>query len=536
MPASGAGKLVGIDLGTTYSVVASLDSGGQVSALSNKDGAPLTPSVVYLDGSTALVGEAARKAAAFDASKVAAFVKRDMGKSIYSKSVDGRHFRPETLSAIILRKLKKDAERRIGHIAKAVITVPAFFDDTRRKATQDAGRIAGLDVLDIINEPTAAALAYAMEGTDHKIGAGGGLQVPGGQMTALVYDLGGGTFDVTVVRLSARRFETLATDGAIELGGKDWDDKIVYYVAEEFRKRHGFDPLQSADRDEATRRQARDALAAAAEETKKLLSSLPGAPIRFNDSGRELALQLTRSQFEELSQDKLAETRIVTELVVKKQAKLSWEQIDRVLLVGGSTRMPMVKKMLRAVAGRDPDDSLDPDQVVARGAAIHAGTMVAKAQYSQLELDDDVREELQDVNIVNVNAYSLGVEVMREGREISAVMIPKNTQLPVAKSRIFRTREAGAQGFLVKVLEGEAVDAAHNIHIGECLVKGLPSKLPARSPVQVRLSYGVNGRIEVLALDMTTGHKAQVEIQRESGLSEADIRREKAFVESLDIQ
>ncbi|HEX5500013.1 MAG TPA: Hsp70 family protein, partial [Thermomicrobiales bacterium] len=230
-------------MGTTFSVIAHLDSKANAVTIPNRDGDPLTASAVYLDGDTAIVGNAAKQAAAVDSSKVALFVKRDMGQPVYGRRVAGRLFRPETLSAIILRKLKQDAERRIGPISKAVITVPAFFDDTRRKATEDAGRIAGLDVLDIINEPTAAALAYSIEGRRAGSGPADVLDLPGGSLTALVYDLGGGTFDVTVVRLAAKRFETLATDGAVQLGGKDWDEKIVQYVAEAFRRKHGIDPL-----------------------------------------------------------------------------------------------------------------------------------------------------------------------------------------------------------------------------------------------------------------------------------------------------
>jgi len=243
-------NLVGIDLGTTVSVIAQLKPDGSTHTIDNGDGEPLTPSVVYLDGQTALVGKVAKEAAAFDFSKAAQFVKRDMGSAYYERPVCGRRFRPETLSAIILRKLKQDAERRIGPISKAVITVPAFFDDTRRKATEDAGRIAGLQVVDIINEPTAAALAYAMQSGGEASASGQLLEIPGGTMTAVVYDLGGGTFDVTVVRLQAKRFDTLATDGEVRLGGKDWDDKIVHHLGARFREQFAVDPLADLHRRE----------------------------------------------------------------------------------------------------------------------------------------------------------------------------------------------------------------------------------------------------------------------------------------------
>src|SRR5688572_21656108 len=235
--ASPQGHVVGIDLGTTFSVIAYLDHKGSAATIQNREGDPLTPSVIYLDGNRAVVGKAAKRAAAVDSSKAAMFVKRDMGKQLYSRVVGGRQFRPETLSAIILRKMKQDAERRIGPITRAVITVPAFFDDTRRKATEDAGRIAGLETVHIINEPTAAALAYCLEARLDK-NATTAPDFPDGKLTALVYDLGGGTFDVTVVRLEQKRIDTLATDGAVKLGGKDWDDRIARFIIQEFAKKH----------------------------------------------------------------------------------------------------------------------------------------------------------------------------------------------------------------------------------------------------------------------------------------------------------
>ncbi|MBI3463168.1 MAG: Hsp70 family protein [Planctomycetes bacterium] len=521
-------NIVGIDLGTTFSVIARLGPDGSAMTIPNQDGEPLTPSVIFVEGSTALVGREAREAAAVDSSKAAMFVKREMGKPFFSRQVAGRQFRPETLSAIILRKLKQDAEKHIGTIKKAVITVPAFFDDTRRKATEDAGRIAGLEVLDIINEPTAAALAHALEGQHSQTGPIRTLDFPGGEMVALVYDLGGGTFDCTVVRLASKRFETLATDGAVQLGGKDWDDKIVEHMAQEFRKRYGINPAQDQQR--------RDSMTSAAEKAKKFLSKLTKAPLECFHQGQELRIELTRAQFEDMTRDLMAQTQIVTELVVQ-QAKMTWDRINRVLLVGGSTKMPMVKQMLRQVTGKEPDDSLDADQVVARGAAIHAGIVASKDNDAELEVNEELKEELKDVVEVNVNAYSLGVEaVQRDGRQINAILIPKNTQLPFAASRIFHTRRAGANNVRVKVLEGEAPDAAANIQIGECLVTQLPPNLPAKAPIQVRCSYGANGRISVMALDMTGGRFAHAEIKREYGLSESDVRREAEYVNSLTIQ
>lgn len=520
------GNVVGIDLGTTFSVIAYLDNKGSAITIQNREGDPLTPSVIYLDGNRAVVGKAAKRAAAVDSSKAALFVKRDMGKPLYSRPVGGRQYRPETLSAIILKKLKQDAERRIGPISKAVITVPAFFDDTRRKATEDAGRIAGLEVLEIINEPTAAALAYALEGQLDHSRAQEVLDFPSGHMTALVYDLGGGTFDVTVVRLAAKRFDTLATDGAVQLGGKDWDDKIVEYVSLEFKRQFGMDPREDPQR--------RDTIAARSEEAKMLLSEMFSAPLDCFHKGHELKMELTREKFEEMTRDLLAQTQIVTDLVVKQQAKIDWPQVDRVLLVGGSTRMPMVKEMLRRATGREPDDSMDADQVVARGAAIYTGIVSARAKEGFLE--EDLNEELEQVIVNDVNAYSLGVAVKRGDKLENRIIIDKNTQLPCANSRVFPLRPAGATSLVVKVLEGEAPDADANIQIGECRVTGLPPNLPDRAPIQVRLAIGANGRVAVMALDMTGGRFAQAEIKRESGMTDEDIRREAEFVRNLQVQ
>ena len=406
--------------------------------------------------------------------------------------------------------------------------MPAYFDDTRRKATQDAGRIAGLDVLDIINEPTAAALSYAALQAQAHGGSGRLLEIPGEKMTAVVYDLGGGTFDVTVVELRSKRFETLATDGEVQLGGKDWDDRIVRLLAEKFREQHGVDPTEDLQR--------RDSLAGLAEESKKLLSDLETAPIELTHQGHTLALDLSRAEFERITSDLLTRTRMVAKLVVKNQAKLAWEEIDRVLLVGGSTRMPMVRRMLRELTGKEPDESLDADQVVAQGAAIHAGILAAKADDGKLSMPEELRRELRDVEPIGVNAHSLGMVAIYEGERINAVLIPKNTQLPTAASQIFETRYASATAIRVKVLEGEAPEAEHNIQIGECCITGLPPGLPQGAPVQVRLAYDPNGRVSVMALDMTHGRFAQTEIEGQNRLTEEDVRREAAFVDSLDIQ
>lgn len=534
MSFSTAKNYVGIDLGTTLSVIAHLGPNGSIATVPNSDGEPLTNSAIYLDGSHVVVGRVAKEAAGHTPNKVATYVKRDMGKPLYSRLVDGRSFRPETLSAMIIRKLKQDAERRIGPIRRAAITVPAYFDDARRKATEDAGRIAGLEVVDILNEPTAAALAYCLEGQLNRDMQLAQPNFPDGKLTALVYDLGGGTFDVTTIQLHAKQINTLATDGAVKLGGKDWDDRVVELVVEQFKSQHGFDvPAEQ-----------RFGIANKAETAKKLLSQLPVAEIEHHYRDRVVRLMLTRDQFVEKTRDLLAQTEVITNLIIKQSRlkgsdrPLTWSEVDRVLLVGGSTRMPMVRDMLRRVTGKEPDRSLDPDQVVARGAAIFASIQAARRQEGQLELDDRVADELSNIGISDVNSHSLGVEAFskRQQKLVNAIVIPKNHPLPCAISRVFPLRDAGTTEVRVKVLEGEAPDPAANFQLGECHVTDLPPNLPARAPIQVRLSYERDGRVRVMALDMTGGRYAHAEIERTAGLSEDDIRRETELLNRFEIQ
>lgn len=524
----GTGKLVGIDLGTTFSAIATLDDHGHSITLPNRDGEMLTPSAVYLDDQgNAVVGQAALDVALEQPHNVATLIKRRMGHASYGRPVAGREFRPETLSALILRKLIQDAELRIGPVRQAVITVPAYFDDTRRKATQDAGRIAGLEVLDIIDEPTAAALAYSFQPPRSPQELRPDQVLPTEERTVLVYDLGGGTFDVTLVRLSQRRFETLAIEGDVRLGGKDWDDRIVEHVALQFQKQYGEDPRSDP--------QSLANLLAAAERAKRTLSKLPQTSVTCTHNGKVLTVPLTRAEFESLTRDLLTRTRLTTQQVLR-QAGLTWDQVDRVLLVGGSTHMPMTGQMLREVSGKIPDNSLAVSEVVARGAAIHAGIAAARAGEVDLALDDEALEAFGAVVEINVNSHSLGIEVRKDQERINDILIPKNTQLPTAASRVYRTVVENQSRVRVKVLQGEAHQADACISIGECWIEGLPPNLPKASPIQVRCGVGSNGLIDVMALDMTSGKMARTEIHRSSGLSDEEIAREAEWVRSLRIQ
>ncbi|MCC6418050.1 MAG: Hsp70 family protein [Gemmataceae bacterium] len=523
---SPAGKLVGIDLGTTFCAVATLDDRGQAVTLPNREGEMLTPSAVLLEDGIAVVGQAARDVALEHPDRVAMLVKRDMGLPAYSYPVAGHTFRPETLSAIVLRKLVQDAEYRLGPVSKAVITVPAYFDDTRRKATKDAGRIAGLDVLDILDEPTAAALAYCFRPPQ---GHGQFLldaALPTQQQTVLVYDLGGGTFDVTLVRLAHRRFESLAIEGDVRLGGKDWDDRIVDHVATRFLANYGEDPR--------TDPQSLAALTAAAERAKRTLSKLNQASVTCAHRGQVLSVPIARHEFETMTRDLLTRTRLTAQQVLR-QAGLTWDRVDRLLLVGGSTHMPMTVQMLQELTGKPPDNSLAVSEVVARGAAIHAGIVASRSADPEM-LDAGLRDLLGQVVEINVNSHSLGIEVKQNQDRINDILIPKNTQLPTAASRVYRTVVENQPRVRVKVLQGEAHQADACISIGECWIEGLPPNLPRLSPIQVRCGVGSDGLIDVMALDMTSGKMARAELHRSSGLSEEEIAREAAWVRSLQIQ
>ncbi len=525
--ANGAVKFVGIDLGTTFSAIATLDDRGQPVTLPNRDGEMLTPSAVFLDNDNVVVGQAALDVALEQPDKVATLIKRRIGHPTLGKTVSGRELRPETLSAIILRKLVQDASLRIGPVTKAVITVPAYFDDTRRKATKDAGRIAGLDILDILDEPTAAALAYSFQPPRSTGGLNPDHVLPDEQRTVLVYDLGGGTFDVTVVRLTQRRFETLAIEGDVRLGGKDWDDRIMEHVAAQFQKQYGEDPR--------TDPQSHAALTAAAERAKRTLSKLPQTSVTCTHKGNVLTVPLTRADFETMTRDLLTRTRLTTQQVLR-QAGVGWEQIDRVLLVGGSTHMAMTGQMLQEISSKKPDNTLAVSEVVARGAAIHAGIVASRSEETGLMLDADVREALGQVVEINVNSHSLGIEIKHQQERIADILIRKNTQLPTAASRVYRTVVENQPRVRVKVLQGEAHQADACISIGECWIEGLPPNLPKYSPIQVRCGVGSNGLIDVMALDMTSGKMARTEIHRSSGLAEAEIAREAEWVRSLNIQ
>jgi molecular chaperone DnaK len=499
---------IGIDLGTTYSVVAYVDATGRPATVLNGTGDLLTPSALFFDDDGVVVGKEAVKNCVFAPECYVECFKRDMGSMFARRKIRGVEVPPEVLSAFVLDRLKQDAERRLGPISRAVVTVPAFFDETRRKATQDAGRLVNLEVLDIINEPTAAAVAYG-----HMHGRfGDGAVVDSKPIRILVYDLGGGTFDVTILELAGTQFRTLATDGDVTLGGKDFDERLVNYLAEQFQSAQGVDP-RSDPQDAAQ-------LWIDAQEAKHTLTERSKATVVCIHAGIRMRIEVTREKFEDLTRDLVERTETTTALVIK-QAGLTWPQIDRILLVGGSGRMPMIGQMLRKVTGKEIDCSLSPDEVVAHGAAIYAAMLTG----------DGFASIQGKCKLVNVNSHSLGVvgTHVRTGQKINAVLIPKNTPLPCRAARTFRTARPDQRDVRVVVVEGESQRPEACIALGECVVRDLPPGLPKDTPVEVEYAYTADGRISVFARVPSIRYSRQVEIQRNAGrdLSDLDTWRER---------
>lgn len=501
---------VGIDLGTTFSVVAALDDHGRPHAIVNTEGDVITPSFVLFDNAEVVVGKEAVKALSVEAEQVAECAKRELGTPAFHKAFQGVVYPPEVLQAFVLNKLRQDAGRLVGDFRKVVITVPAYFDENRRKATEDAGYMAGFEVIDILNEPTAAALAFGFQR---------GYFRPDLKRDEteriLVYDLGGGTFDVTVMEIRGTEFVTLATDGDVRLGGRDWDQRLLDYVAEQFVRTYGLDPRDDAN---VVGRLWRDC-----EEAKRTLSARQKAHVVCDFRAQSLRVEVTRQLFHELTYDLVERTAFTTRQAVQA-AGLEWGEIDRVLLVGGSTRMPSIVDMLRRVTGKEPDNSVAPDEAVAHGAALHAGLVLARRCGGT-----------PTFSIRNVNSHSLGIvgTDSRTGRKQNAVVIPRNTPLPVVAKRVFRTHKPGQTSLLLQIVEGESVSPEECSAIGKCSVRGLPPNLPAQTPLEVRFHYAANGRITISVVVPGYEQPFQQEISRERGLSREQLDQWRARISGL---
>jgi len=503
---------VGIDLGTTYSAVAFLDNSGRPQTLINAEGDKLTPSTMLFDGQSVIVGKEAVKAMGTDYENIADLPKRDLGERAYHKPLGGRQYPPEALQAWILKKLRRDAERQIGTFTKAVITVPAYFDEVRRKATMDAGYMAGLEVIDIINEPTAAAIAFGVQQ--------GFLNEKGTTETKrriLVYDLGGGTFDVTVMEIEGDQYRAIATDGDMRLGGHDWDQRLVDYIAEDIIRTDGFDPRDDPNVAGKLWRECEDA--------KRTLTVREKANISIELNGKLFKIEVTREKFETLSRDLLDRTIFTTKQAVQ-QAQLTWDELDMILLVGGSTRMPSISAELLRVSGKQPQQSISPDEAVAHGAAIRAGLILANK-----------RGKTTEITIKNVNSHSLGVVGIdsKTKRPRNGIVIPRNTPLPVVAKRLFLTNKPNQQSILVQIVEGESNNPDDCSQIGKCTVAKMPANLPAKTPIEVRFKYEENGRLTVTVQVRGSNNRLKHELKRENSLTLEQLQGWKEFIEQSSV-
>ena len=491
---------VGIDLGTTFSAVACLDDSGRPQTLLSAEGDRVTPSVVLFDEAAVVVGKEAVKAMSSEADRVADCVKRELGRRAYSKTLGGQSYPPEVLQAWILDKLAEDSRRQIGAYEKAVITVPAYFDEVRRKATQDAGYMAGLDVMDIINEPTAAAVAFGFQ--QGRMGSGGDFAQ---RERILVYDLGGGTFDVTVMEIGGGDFCALATDGDVQLGGRDWDQRLIDHVAEQFLRKHGADPREDSNTAARLWRECEDA--------KRTLAARDKASVACEHRGRTIRLDVTRDAFQEMTRDLLDRTAFTTRHTLQA-AGLQWKDIDRVLLAGGATRMPAVRDLLHQLSGKQPDCSVSPDEAVAHGAALHAGLLLAK-----------FAGEPPRFRIKNINSHSLGVAATHSAtkRRRNAILIPRNTPLPASAKRVFKTHKAAQRSVLVQIVEGESTSPDDCSQVGKCSIRDLPPDLPADTPIEVLFRYRENGRLTVRVNVAGADKELKHVISRDSGATQREL-------------
>ncbi|MGE5591164.1 MAG: molecular chaperone DnaK [Bacillota bacterium] len=486
------GKVIGIDLGTTNSVVAFME-GGEPTVITNTEGSRLTPSVVaFTKTGERIVGQVAKRQAVSNPDRTISSIKRQMGTN-HKVRIDDKEYTPQEISAMILQKLKNDAEAYLGEkVTQAVITVPAYFTDAQRQATKDAGTIAGLEVLRIINEPTAAALAYGLgKGEEH---------------TVLVFDLGGGTFDVSLIEIDNGVFEVKATAGNNRLGGDDFDERVMNYIADQFQKENGID----LRKDKVALQRLKEAAEKAKIELSTMTTTNVNLPFITADASgpKHLDVTLTRAKFDELTADLVEATMGPTRQALR-DGGLEAKDVDKVILVGGSTRIPAVQEACRRLLGKEPYRGVNPDEVVAIGAALQAGVLAG---------DVDAKSVL----LLDVTPLSLGIETLGG---VFTRLIDRNTTIPTKKSQVFSTAADGQTQVEIHVLQGEREMAAHNKTLGRFILDGIPPAPRGIPKIEVTFDIDVNGIVHVSAKDMGTGKEQKITIQSQTSMSKEDIER-----------
>lgn len=483
-------KVIGIDLGTTNSVVAVME-GGEPTVITNTEGSRLTPSVVgFSKTGERLVGQLAKRQAVSNPENTISSIKRHMGEN-YTVDIQGKKYTPQEISAMILQKLKEDAESYLGEkVTQAVITVPAYFNDGQRQATKDAGKIAGLDVLRIVNEPTAAALAYGLD--------------KGGDGKILVFDLGGGTFDVSILELGDGVFEVKATNGNTHLGGDDFDNKVMEWMISEFKKETGIDLSQ----DKMAEQRLKEAAEKAKIELSTVLSTNINLPFITADATgpKHLDLTLTRAKFNELTEDLVQATMEPTKKAIADSG-FTIDEIDKIILVGGSSRIPAVQEAIKSILGKEPSKGVNPDECVAIGAAIQAGVLVG---------------DVKDVLLLDVTPLSLGIETLGG---VFTKIIDRNTTIPTSGSQVFSTAVDNQPSVDVHVLQGEREMAADNKTLGRFELTGIPAAPRGVPRIEVTFNIDANGIVNVSAKDLGTGKEQKITIKSSSGLDKSEIDR-----------
>ena len=504
-------KAVGIDLGTTFCAVAHIDAYGKPQIIPNSESERITPSVLLFDGAHAIVGTVAKNNAVAEPEYIVDFVKREMGKpkEQFSREFGNKIYTAEELSALILKKLKNDAEKFLKQgVTDVVITVPAYFNDAERTATLTAGQLAGFNVLQVINEPTAAALAYGLDKLNQ-------------DQTVFVFDLGGGTFDVTIMKIEGSNLHMLATNGDHRLGGKDWDDVIVNAVAEEFDRMHGENPLLDL--------QSYQDLHTRALSAKIQLSSRAHTSVVHHHNGKSVKVDFTREDFEARSRHLVEKCKTICEMVMQ-EAKMTWDQIDKVLPVGGMTRMPMVRSLIGALTEAPMIDDVNPDEVVAMGAAIQAVLSLLREEDESGEslLPANTRDQFSSrdgglIQVTNITSHTLGVVLWDEAHleEYVFPMIRKMSAMPAVAKNSFGTAMANMQRAVVRIVEGESTLPSECTPLGVCDVE-LPAFLPKGSPVELTYEYNANQVLEVAV--EASGNQATVTIERNTGLAPGEIQ------------